>query len=97
MGSDELALRALLRGTVGAALVWGPSFWALRQGDAAFAALRTISLKPLAESPVDVGATLLARESFLRSSIDQAIASLTADGTIRTILAAEKFPAAPVE
>jgi polar amino acid transport system substrate-binding protein len=97
MGSDELALRALLRGRVGAALVWGPSFWALRRGDAAFASLRPISVKPLAESPVYVGATLLARESFLRSSVDQAIASLTADGTIRTILEDEKFPAAPVE
>lgn len=96
MGSDELALRAVLSDTVGAALVWGPSFWALRQGDRAFAGLRIISPSPLAQSTVDVGATLLARESFLRASIDQAIASLTADGTIQMILDAEKFPAAPV-
>jgi polar amino acid transport system substrate-binding protein len=97
MGSDELALRALLRDTVGVALVWGPSFWALRQGDPAFAALRIISSKPLADSAVDVGATLLARESFLRNNVDQAIASLTADGTIQSILDSEKFPAAPVK
>jgi len=97
MGSDELALRALLRETVGVALVWGPSFWALRQSDPDFAKLRIISAKPLPDSAVDVGATLLTRESFLRNNIDQAIASLTADGTIQSILDSEKFPAAPVK
>jgi polar amino acid transport system substrate-binding protein len=97
MGSDELALRALMRNTIGAALVWAPSFWALRQSDAAFATLRVISLKPLADSTVDVAATLLAREPFLRSNIDQAIAALTADGSIQAILESEKFPAAPVK
>jgi polar amino acid transport system substrate-binding protein len=97
MGSDELALRALLRDTVGVALVWGPSFWALRQSDPTFAKLRVISSKPLPDSAVDVGATLLARESFLRSNIDQAIASLTADGTIQSILGSEKFPATPIK
>jgi len=97
MGSDELALQALLRGTVSAALVWGPSFWALRQIQPDLAKLRIISLRPLPDSPVDVGATLLSKETFLRSSLDQAIASLTADGTIKTILDGENFPAAPVK
>jgi polar amino acid transport system substrate-binding protein len=97
MGSDELALRALTRNTVGAALVWGPAFWSLRQSEPAFAGLRVISSKPLADSAVDVGATLLAKETFLRHNIDQAIASLTADGTIKSILDGEKFPAAPVK
>ena len=96
MGSDELALRALVRGAVGAALVWGPSWWALRPADPAFAPLRTMEPRPLSVSPVDVGATLLSRETFLRSSLDQAIAALTADGTIQSILDSEKFPASPV-
>jgi polar amino acid transport system substrate-binding protein len=97
MGSDELALRALLRDTVGAALVWGPSLWALRQTDPAFARLRIISSRPVPDSTVDVGATLLAREAFLRSNIDQAITSLTADGTLQSILDSEKFPAVAVK
>jgi polar amino acid transport system substrate-binding protein len=97
MGTDELALGALARNTVGAALVWGPSFWALRQSDPALAKLRIIAPRPLPDSPIDVGATLLSRETFLRSNIDQAIASLTADGTIQSILDSEKFPAAPVK
>jgi polar amino acid transport system substrate-binding protein len=97
MGSDELALRALLSGSIGAALVWGPSFWAMRQKDPAIAKLRLISPRPLPESSIAVGATLLARESFLRTTVDQAIASLTADGTIQDILDSEKFPAMPVK
>lgn len=96
MGTDELALRALARGEVGAALVWAPSFWALRKADPAFAGLRIIPSRPLPDSATDVGATLLSRETFLRSSVDQAIAALTADGTIRSILNDEKFPASPV-
>jgi polar amino acid transport system substrate-binding protein len=97
MGSDELALRALLSGSTGAALVWGPSFWALRQKDAAVAKLRMIASRPLPESTIAVGATLLAREAFLRRTVDQAIAALTADGTIEAILDSEKFPATPVK
>ncbi len=97
MGSDELALRALLRDSIGVALVWGPSFWAMRQSDPALAKLRIISTRPVPDSSVDVGATLLARETFLRSNIDQAIKSLTADGTIQSILDSEKFPATPVK
>ena len=96
MGSDELALRALLSGSIGTALVWGPSFWAMRRSDPALAKLRIISSRPVPDSGVDVGATLLSRESFLRSNVDQAIASLTADGTIQAILDSEKFPGAPV-
>jgi polar amino acid transport system substrate-binding protein len=97
MGSDELALGALVRGTVGVALVWGPSFWALQKSDPAFAGLRLISTKPLPESAVSVGAILLANETFLRSSVDDAIASLTADGSIQAILERAKFPAAPAK
>jgi polar amino acid transport system substrate-binding protein len=95
MGSDELALNALKRGTVSVALVWGPSFWALQKSDPSLAGLRPISLKPLPDSPVGVGAVLLANETFLRSSVDDAIASLTADGTIESILDRAKFPATP--
>jgi polar amino acid transport system substrate-binding protein len=97
MGSDELALNALVRGTVGVALVWGPSFWALQKSVPAFAGLRPISPRPLPESAIGVGATLLANETFLRSSVDDAIASLTADGSIGAILDRNKFPATPAK
>lgn len=97
MASDEAALRAVVSKTVGTALVWGPSFWALQKNEPAFAGLRVIATQPLPDSSVEVGATLLAKESFLRNSVDQAIASLTADGSIKAILDGEKFPATPAQ
>jgi polar amino acid transport system substrate-binding protein len=97
MGSDELTLQALKRGTVGVALVWGPSFWALQKTDPTLAGLRLISPRPLPETTVGIGAIVLANETFLRKSVDDAIASLTADGTIAAILDRAKFPATPAK
>jgi polar amino acid transport system substrate-binding protein len=96
MSSDEAALRSVLNGTTGAALVWGPALWSLRRTDATFSKLREIEPNPLPVSTADVGAILLSKQAFLRSSIDQAIASLTKDGTITGILTDEKFPGTPV-
>jgi polar amino acid transport system substrate-binding protein len=95
MSTDEAALRAVLRGTSGAALVWAPSLWALQANDPELGKLKTIAPAPLPVSTVDIGAALLANEAFLRSSVDQAIASLVADGTIQSILSNHKFPATP--
>jgi polar amino acid transport system substrate-binding protein len=96
MATDEAALRAVLDGTTGAALVWGPALWALRNADSSFARLHEIAPNPLPRSTADVGAILLRSQSFLRTSVDRAIAALTEDGTIAGILADEKFPATPV-
>src|SRR5215510_278483 len=97
MADDEAALRVVLRGTAGAALVWAPALWALQAREQDFAKLRVIAPAPLPVSTADVGAALLSNESFLRSSVDRAIASLTADGTIEALLRASKFPATPVK
>jgi polar amino acid transport system substrate-binding protein len=94
MSNDEAALRSVLRGTAGAALVWAPSFWSLQKSDPEIGKLRTIAPAPLPASTVDIGAALLANETFLRSGVDRAIASLVADGTIQAILNNHKFPAA---
>jgi polar amino acid transport system substrate-binding protein len=92
MSSDEAALRAVVSGTTGAALVWAPALWALRKTDADIAKLPEMAPTPLPVSTADVGAILLSKQAFLRSSLDQAIASLTADGTISAILKDENFP-----
>jgi polar amino acid transport system substrate-binding protein len=96
VASDEAALRDVTAGKLAAALVWGPSFWALQKADPAFAKLRSIAPSPLPASSLDVGAVLLTRETFLRTNLDQAIAALTADGTIAAILKDFGFPAVPV-
>jgi polar amino acid transport system substrate-binding protein len=96
VASDEAALRDVIAGKLAAALVWGPSFWALQKSDPAFAKLRIIAPKPLPPSSADVGAVMLTRETYLRTNLDQAIAALTADGTIDSILKSFGFPAMPV-
>jgi polar amino acid transport system substrate-binding protein len=96
MSSDEAALAGVSTGKLGVALVWAPSFWALRKDHPEFAALQTIAPRPLPESSLEVGAVLLTRETFLRTNIDQAIKALTADGTIDGILKGFGFPAAAV-
>jgi polar amino acid transport system substrate-binding protein len=95
MSTDEAALRAVLRGTAGAALVWAPALWSLQAGDPELRKLRTMAPAPLPVSTVEIGAALLANEAFLRSSVDKAIASLVNDGTIQAILTSHAFPAAP--
>ena len=97
MSNDRAAVDAVLSGTAGAALVWEPGLWALRETDATLAKLRAISPRPMPESAITVGAALLANEAFLRSNVDQAIATLTDDGTIQAILNAFKFPAKVVK
>jgi polar amino acid transport system substrate-binding protein len=96
MATDEAALRAAVNGTTGAALVWAPALWALRKKQPDFVKLHEIQPTPLPISTAYVGAILLSRQSFLRSNIDQAIASLTRDGTIAGILKQADFPGTPV-
>ena len=91
--TDENALDALERGEISAALVWGPSYNALVKARPEFAGLRTIALDPLPPSDIPVGAVLLSDDTFLRNSVDQAIGSLIADGTIEKILADHGFQA----
>jgi polar amino acid transport system substrate-binding protein len=96
MSSDEAALTDVTKGKLGAALVWAPSFWALRKDHPEFAPLHTLAPRPLPESSLEVGAILLAREAFLRANVDQAIKALSADGTIDAILKGFGFPAAAI-
>jgi polar amino acid transport system substrate-binding protein len=96
IASDETALTDVSKGKLAAALVWAPSFWALRRNHPEFAALRIIAPRPLPESSAEVGAILLARETYLRTNVDQAIKALSADGTIDGILKGFSFPAAAV-
>ena len=93
MGNNESALSALEKGTVGAALVWGPAIWALKQNDPSYANVRLIGTAPLPTTTLGMGAAMLANESFLRSNLDKAIASLAADGTLQSIIDKYRFPA----
>ena len=80
MSTDEAALKALTNGTVGVALVWGPALWALQTNDAG---IRRKSALHFAQSASGDHRRMSAprfwrTNPFLRNSVDQAIASLTA-------------------
>jgi polar amino acid transport system substrate-binding protein len=96
MSNDAAALHALADASAGAAIVWAPSFWAARKAEPDLARLHVVTPRPLPASPMEVGAVLLAKETFLRSGLDKAIASLSEDGTIEGILKAQGFPARAV-
>lgn len=93
-GTHELALEAVVDGSLGAALVWAPSGWSLKRESERFDDLRLIPDDRISD-PIGVGAVLLDGNGFLRSQIDDAIATLAADGTIEGILASFDVPARP--
>ena len=92
-GNDQLALESVLSGTADVALVWEPSFRAMQERDPAYAAFRVVAPAPLPPTTVGVGGLLLKPNTFLRAAIDEAIAALTADGTIPAILSKYKYAA----
>lgn len=92
-GTTAMALDWLLNGTADVALVWAPSLWAAQRDEPAYADFRVIAPNPLPETSLGVGALLLSNESFLRTAVDEAIAALSADGTIEGILESFDFPA----
>ena len=97
MASDEAALRAVMQAGRRARR-WSGRRRSGRCGRPMPASpdCRRWRPSPLPVSTADVGAILLRKQTFLRSSLDQAIASLTADGTIAGILKDANFPGAPV-
>jgi polar amino acid transport system substrate-binding protein len=94
MGTDDLALESLLKGTTDVALVWAPSLWAKQRAEPAYAELHIIDPAPMPPTTLGVGALMLSDETFLRTAVDEAIAALREDGTIAGILADFQFPAA---
>jgi polar amino acid transport system substrate-binding protein len=93
MGTNELTLQSVLDGTAPVGLVWAPELWAKQRSDQAYAGLRVIGSAPLPPTTEGVGAVMLAKETFLRTAVDQAITALINDGTIVAILEKYAFPA----
>lgn len=85
-GTSDLALTSLLNGTVSVALVWAPDLWAKQRADPAYANFHVIDPSPLQPTGYGVSALMLSDETFLRTAVDEAIAALSADGTIASIL-----------
>lgn len=97
MGNNDRALESLLKGSVDVALVWAPNLWAKQLEDPSYADLHVIDPTPLPPTTMGVGALMLADQTFLRTAVDEAIAALSADGTIPDILKSYGFPAMAVQ
>jgi len=95
MGTNDIALTSLLNGSIDVALVWAPDLWARQSEDPAYADLHVIDATPLPPTVLGVGALLLSNQTFLRTAVDEAIAALVEDGTIKGILDKYGFPATP--
>ncbi|HEY4202391.1 MAG TPA: hypothetical protein VGM83_17700 [Devosiaceae bacterium] len=91
----NLMLTRLKDGHLGGIILWQPSLLKVTNGDPAAAGVRIVPTDPVPASGVDVAALVSSRDSFLRSQIDDAIASLTADGTIQSLLDSVKFAGTP--
>ncbi|KMK65111.1 ABC transporter substrate-binding protein [Puniceibacterium sp. IMCC21224] len=96
MGTNTQALASLVAGTVDLALVWAPSLWAMQRSDPNAAKLHVIAPAPLPQTTLGVGALMLSNQTFLRTAVDEAIAALSADGTLVGILDSYEFPASVV-
>lgn len=79
-------LERLKDGTLGGIILWQPVLRGLTNGDLAAAGVRVIPADGLPPMNVSVGALVSGRDAFLRSSVDDAIAALIADGSIQALL-----------
>lgn len=93
MGNNDLAIDAVQNGTVDVALVWAPALWAKQKADPSLSDLRVLDPSPMPATKLGVGGIALANQKFLRTAIDEAIAALSADGTIDQVLKSFDFPA----
>ena len=70
-----------------------PSPLAGAESDPDLDGLDLVSTAPLRVEPMQLGALLLSRDTFIRTALDEAIGTLQADGTIDRIVAEEGLPA----
>ncbi len=92
VGSPEEAFDALLDGVVGALIVWEPWWWYLGRQRPELTELAVLDAPVVSEPWIGVGGITLADRTFVRSQVDEAVAALSADGTIAAILAESGFP-----
>ena len=84
---QELLLERLMDGTLGGAFFWAPELdLLLANNEEAQAQVRTVATAPLPSTSAVVGIALLRDDTFLRSSLDEAIATLIEDGVITELL-----------
>lgn len=84
-GDPKLMLKRLEDGTLAGAAIYLPSLLELTNNDPAALGLRIVPFDPIAEPKSASGFLVSGRDDYLRSQLDEAIASLVADGSIERL------------
>lgn len=86
-GSTELMMTRLFDGTIAGMVVYGPSLVQYQRDNPIDGELFIRPLDAQIAANVDIGGLMLARNSYLRTLVDQAIGLMAEDGTIAALLA----------
>ena len=83
----SLMAKRVADGSTAGMIIWQPALAALtKAGDPSVAELHTIPMTPVPQTVTRVGILMKARDTYLRTQVDQAIDALVADGTIDRLL-----------
>ncbi|MDN3710690.1 transporter substrate-binding domain-containing protein [Paracoccus cavernae] len=82
----DLMTKRVADGSIAGMVIWQPVFAELQKSNPEAAGLHTIPLAPVPDTVTRVGILMKARDSYLRSQIDEAIDALVEDGTIAAIM-----------
>jgi polar amino acid transport system substrate-binding protein len=93
-GETNLMLTRLRDETIDAMVIYGPVL-AERLKNSSAQDIATFDLAPQAPATVNIGGLMLSDNTYLRTTVDAAIASMIADGTIETIVADAGFANLP--
>jgi polar amino acid transport system substrate-binding protein len=93
--NNELLLERLLDGTLTAVIIWEPALAAATAGDPEEYGIRIIPSGSLRPPEVQFVIALRARDTFLRSLLDEAVVALTEDGVVQRLLDEHGIPGRP--
>jgi len=86
-GDPDLMLTRVLDGSIEGAAIYQPLFVKmLEDKPEKFVGLKQVSFSPMSEPSVPVGYLLTAKDSYLRSQLDETIVALAKDGTIQSLI-----------
>lgn len=83
---NALMLERLADGTIGAGMIWEYGLFGATEGDPAAAGYEYTYELPFPVDPIEVGIATRAEDTYLNGMLSDAIAALTADGTIDDLL-----------
>lgn len=91
----SLMLTRLLDGTIAGAFFWAPDLSSLLEGNEEAGRVHTIPTDPLPDTRAQLGIAMLSQDTYLRTTLDQAIVATIEDGTVQTLLESHGLSGTP--